>query len=283
MEGKGLVMRIDSHQHFWKLNRGDYDWLTPRLDVLYRDYLPADLHPYLIEHNIDYTVLVQAAPTVAETKFMLKLYDEHEFIAGVVGWLDLESDHFKDQFYRFRENRGFVGIRPMLQDLEDDQWILRPKVMKHLEILIEVDFPIDLLVFPRHLPYIIELLEHLPELKAVINHGAKPNIARGVMEPWKEYLAQIGSYSKVMCKLSGLITEADHQNWKTDDLVPYVHHIIDVFGPKRVLFGSDWPVCLLAGSYSNVYKSAMASIPKGLMNEDLKAIFGENAAQFYQL
>lgn len=228
-------------------------------------------------------MLVQAAPTVAETEFLLELSKDYDFIAGVVGWLDLESPDFPKQFARFRRHRRFVGIRPMLQDLEDDRWILRPQVKRNIAILSQQDFPLDLLIYPRHLPHIEELLQEFPTLRAVVDHAAKPDIRGGVLEPWKSGIARIASFPKVMCKLSGLITEADHDNWTPDDLKPYVHHVIDVFGVDRVMFGSDWPVCLLAGSYRDVIEALTATLPEELSEDDRSKIFGKNAARFYQL
>jgi L-fuconolactonase len=276
-------MRIDAHQHFWKVSRGDYGWLNSDLDRLYRNFLPEDLMPHLDEHQIDYTILVQAAPTQEETDFLLQLYNETSFVAGVVGWLDLESPRFKEDFYKYLSQPGFIGIRPMLQDLEDDSWILRPQVMKNVEILVAEDFPIDILILPRHLPHILKLLEAFPTLRAVIDHAAKPDIATGNMYPWKDYISQIGVYEQVMCKLSGLITEADHQSWKVEDLIPYVQHVIDVFGPSSVLYGSDWPVCLLAGSYRDVFTALHQTLSSSLTNDELAAIFGENAQRFYRI
>ncbi|WP_235827934.1 amidohydrolase family protein [Brevibacillus migulae] len=276
-------MRVDAHQHFWQISRGDYGWLTPDLGVLYRDYLPGDLAPHLQERQIQQTILVQAAPTREETDFLLRLYEETPFIAGVVGWLDMESLSFPEEFARYREHPGFVGLRPMLQDLEDDRWILRPQVMKHVELLVQADFPLDLLVFPRHLPYIKELLQSFPSLRGVIDHAAKPPIAKGLLEPWKELLADIAAHERILCKLSGLVTEADHQHWTVADLAPYVQHVIEVFGADRTLYGSDWPVCLLAGSYGEVFEALQQALPAALTEAEREAIFGGNAIRFYKL
>lgn len=231
---------------------------------------------------MNYSVVVQAAPTINETEYLLGLYDRYEMIAGVVGWLDLESSDFNREFERLNQHPGFVGIRPMLQDIQDDKWILRPQVLKNIEILVEEDFPIDLLVLPRHLSYIVDLLNRFPGLRAVVDHAAKPNIKDRIMEPWKEQLAEIAAFDHVMCKLSGLITEADHEHWTDEQLKPYVHHVTDVFGTDSVMFGSDWPVCRLAGSYQNVYKALNWALPNSLTSEDLKDVFGRNAARFYK-
>jgi L-fuconolactonase len=276
-------MRIDAHQHYWKPDRGDYGWLTPDLKALYRDFLPADLKPHLDRHGIGRTIVVQAAPTVAETEFLLQLCESEETIAGVVGWLDMEADDFAEQFHRLRENPKFVGIRPMLQDLDDDAYILRPKVGRALELLVEHDFPLDLLVFPRHLPHVITLLERWPGLRAVVDHLAKPNIASGDIEPWRERMERVAAHPNVYCKLSGMVTEADHGNWQRSDFVPYVREIVRMFGTGRVMFGSDWPVCLLAASYDEVWDILVRALPETIGEKEKEAIFGSNAARFYRL
>ncbi len=276
-------MRIDAHQHYWKTERNDYGWLTPESGPLYADYMPDDLRPHLQANGIDKTIVVQAAPTVAETEFLLSLCEREKTLAGVVGWLDLDADDFPEQFARLRSNRYFVGIRPMLQDLDDDAWILRPRVIQSLKRLADEQFPIDLLIFPRHLPHIITLLEQLPGLRAVIDHLAKPGIKDGVLDPWRDDIAAIARHANVYCKLSGMVTEADMRHWKTADFVPYVHHVFDVFGPQRVMFGSDWPVCLLAADYSQVCRLLADALPQRLSERDRSAIFGGNAIDFYKL
>lgn len=275
--------RIDAHQHFWVLSRGDYSWLTPAAGILYRDYLPEHLQPHLQANGIEATVLVQAAPTVAETEFLLELSDRYPFIAGVVGWLDLEGDDFPRQLERLQRHPNFKGVRPMLQDLPDDAWILRPRVQEALRLLAEREVAFDFLVFPRHLPHVVTTLEAIPGLRAVIDHLAKPPIARGELEPWRTWLARVAQFPGVMCKLSGMVTEADHQQWRPEHLAPYVHHALDLFGPDRVMFGSDWPVCLLAASYDRVVAALREALGSRLTPELDDALFGGNAARFYRL
>jgi L-fuconolactonase len=275
---------IDSHQHFWKTSRGDYPWMTPDLIILNRDYLPEDLAPIREEHQISKTILVQAAPTVAETEFLLKLSEENDYVAGVVGWLDMAADDFPKQFSRMRTaHPKFVSIRPMLQDLADDAWILRPEVLRNVELLLADDFPIDLLVHTRHLPHIAELLKRYPTIRAVIDHAAKPQIAERIMQPWQEWMERISGYKNVMCKLSSLITQADLKHWTSRDIAPYVRHVVYVFGANAVMFGSDWPYCLLGGSYKDVLEALRAALPEGMTSEELSAVFGGNAAKFYKL
>lgn len=276
-------MRIDGHQHFWKLERGDYGWMTPALGPLYRDYLPADLVPHLTRHKFDRTILVQAAPTVAETDFLLELAAENNFIAGVVGWLDLESPDFARQFDEYRRRPKFIGLRPMLQDLPDDAWITRPNVLRSLRIIAAADFPFDFLVHPRHLPYVAKALDEIGPMRAVIDHISKPNIKQHNMDPWGDLLRQVAQHKGVYCKLSGLITEADHAHWTPDDLRPYVDHALECFGWNRVIFGSDWPVCLLAGSYDQVVE-AIREVLRGRMDAAAERnLFGLNANRFYNL
>jgi L-fuconolactonase len=282
--GLGVIrMIIDAHQHFWKTSRGDYPWLTPDLQVLNRDYLPEDLAPILKEHHITKTILVQAAPTVDETEFLLKLAENTDYVAGVVGWLDLAAGDFSEKFSRMRSNPKFVGLRPMLQDLNDDAWILRPEVLLNIELLVKFDFPLELLVHPRHLPFIVELLRRYPTLRAVIDHAAKPQIEDQIMQPWQDWMEQLSRYDNVMCKLSSLITQADLNRWTVEDIAPYVRHVVYVFGANAVMFGSDWPYCLLGGSYKQVLEALRTALPQDLTVDELSSVFGRNAEIFYKL
>ena len=276
-------MRIDSHQHYWQVSRGDYHWMTPDVPVLYRDYLPADLRPLLSERGIQKTILVQAAQTIAETNFLLQLAETDNSIAGVVGWLDMESPEFPAQFERYRENPKFIGLRPMLQDLPDDDWIVRPRVLDALQRVADADFPFEFLTYPRHLPFVLKVLESFPTLRAVLDHISKPEIRIGKLEPWRTWIAQVAQHQNLFCKLSGMITEADHQRWSPDDLRPYVDHIVQCFGTDRLMFGSDWPVCLLAGSYSQTIEVLKELLPSNLVEADDRKIFGGNAEHFYKL
>ena len=274
-------MRIDSHQHYWKLSRGDYGWLTPDMGLLYRDYLPPDLEPILEKHNIDKTVLVQAAPTVAETDFMLSLAAKHDSIGGVVGWLDMADPGFPRLFEKYRQEPAFVGIRPMLHDLSDDAWVIQPLVLENLTLLAAHDFPFDFLVRPQHLPHVLQVLERVPNLRAVIDHIAKPLIKDGLFEPWGTQISAIARHENVYCKLSGMVTEADHANWTPDDLKPYVEHTVECFGLERVMFGSDWPVSLLAAPYDDVIGALEERLTPNLDEESRARVFGGNAGRFY--
>lgn len=276
-------MRIDSHQHFWKASRGDYHWMGPAVPVLCRDYLPEDLRPILAKNGIDRTILVQAAQTKAETDFLLDLAAKNDFIAGVIGWLDMESPNFSDELELYSKKPKFLGIRPMLQDLADDDWIVRPKVVDALKVIAERNIPFEFLTFTRHLPHVLKALEMVPRLHAVVDHVSKPEIKNKKLDPWRSLMADVAKHKNVYCKISGMITEADHKNWTTDDLRPYVEHVLGCFGADRVMYGSDWPVCLLAGTYDQVINAFQAILKPHLKGQQEAAVFGGNAARFYKL
>lgn len=276
-------MRIDSHQHFWKASRGDYHWMSPAVLALCRDYLPSDLRPLLKKNKIDKTILVQAAQTKAETDFLLELAAQNDFIAGVIGWLDMDSPDFPRELEIYSKKPKFLGIRPMLQDLPDDEWILRPHVIQALRWIVDRDMPFEFLTYTRHLPHVLTVLEKVPGLRAVIDHVSKPEIKNRKLDPWRSLMARIAGHPNVCCKLSGMITEADHKTWTPDDLRPYVEHVLDSFGAERVMFGSDWPVCVLAGSYDQVTAALQAVVKPHLNKQDEIAVFGGNAARFYKL
>ncbi len=272
--------RIDAHQHYWRTDRGDYGWLTPDTGILYNNYGPEQLRPLLAENGVSRTIVVQAAPTVAESEYLLSLCDEDDSIAGVVGWVDIDSDRFAEDLEQLRRHPKFVGIRPMIQDLAAD-YMLKPEVLRSLAVLEELQFPIDLLIRPQHLPYAVQALERVPRLRAVVDHLAKPHIAAGTIEPWAEDLAKLARFEQVYCKLSGMVTEAEHGNWRLEQFVPYVHHAVSIFGTERLMFGSDWPVCLLSAEYGETVRLLHEALPAGLTEEQLGGIFGGNALRFY--
>jgi L-fuconolactonase len=276
-------MRIDCHQHFWKASRGDYHWMSPAVPALCRDYLPADLQPLLKKNKIDKTIVVQAAQTKAETDFLLDLAAQHDFIAGVIGWLDMDSPDFPRELDLYSKKPKFLGIRPMLQDLPDDDWILRPRVIEALKWVADRDMPFEFLTYTRHLPHVLTVLETVPGLRAVVDHVSKPEIKNRKLDPWRSLMARVAEHPNIHCKLSGMITEADHKTWTPDDLRPYVEHVLGCFGVERVMFGSDWPVCLLAGSYDQVAAALQAIVKPRLDKQDEIAVFGGNAARFYKL
>ncbi|WIY23430.1 amidohydrolase family protein [Parasedimentitalea psychrophila] len=275
------MSRIDAHQHFWSVARDDYGWLTPELETLYRDFLPADLAPELERHQIAATILVQAAPSVAETRFMLSLADDHSFIKGVVGWVDFEHPGAAQQISELAEHAALVGLRPMIQDIADPDWMLRPDLTPAFQALIAQGLTFDALTLPPHLPNLIQLLQRHPDMRVVINHGSKPLIRDGLIQPWAENMAALARDTQAYCKLSGLVTEAN-ADWTTEDLKPYVDHLLSCFGPDRLIWGSDWPVCLLASSYEH-WMETTDSLLSGLSASERDAILGENAARAYSL
>lgn len=278
----GLV--VDAHHHFWRVARGDYHWMDPAMgEPLLRDYLPADLAPLLRKAGVDRTVVVQAAQTEAETGFLLELASQTDFVAGVVGWLDMEDERFEAKLDALITHPKFVGLRPMLQDLEDDAYILRPRVLGGLRAIAEREVAFDFLTFPRHLGHVVTALEAVPGLRAVIDHISKPPIASRSFDDWAQAIARVGEFGNVSCKLSGMITEADHASWKPADLQPYIGHVLEVFGPDRLIFGSDWPVCLLAGSYAETLNALRSLLDPVLSGAQQAAIYGGNAIRFYRL
>jgi len=265
---------IDAHQHFWQPGRFDYPWMTEDLS---RDYLPADLAPILKQHNIDKTVLVQASNTVAESRWLLDLADANDFIAGVVGWADLTSVNTQ-----LSEHPKFKGVRHLVESEPNDDWLIQRSVLSALQQLSARGLTYDLLVHTRHLKHVPLVAETCPDLKLVIDHLAKPPIARNEITDWSEAMKPLANYPNIHCKLSGLVTEANWNSWRVDDLRPYVNHALELFGADRMMFGSDYPVCLLAASYDRVLES-FQEILKELSGTDREKIFAGNAAKFYRL
>jgi L-fuconolactonase len=275
------VTRIDAHQHFWALERGDYGWLTPELDVIYRDFLPQDLAPLLDQHGLSGTVLVQAAPTVEETRFMLSLADSNELVKGVVGWVDFENPAAPDLIAKLAEHRSLVGLRPMIQDIPDADWMLRRELRPAFDALQKADLTFDALTLPHHLSNLQELLARHLEMRVVIDHGSKPVIRESQIEDWAADMAALAEKTQAYCKLSGLVTEAK-PNWTVDDLRPYVDHLLETFGPDRLIWGSDWPVCLLASDYKR-WVETTEELLSDLSTEEQNAILGGNAIRAYKL
>jgi len=276
-------MRIDAHQHYWSMSRTDYGWITPELPVLYRDYLPKDLEVHRNEHGIAGTIVVQAAPTVQETEYLFSLADREDSILGVVGWLDLFDPAHRDHFERFRRHPKFVGFRIMIQEMPDANRVLDPAFVQALQFYASMDIPVDLLVKSHQWDALNDLLDAVPGLQGVIDHIGKPRIAEQAFEPWAKQIERAARHPNLHCKISGMVTEADHQAWQPDHFTRYIEHVIRVFGAERVMFGSDWPVCLLAASYDEVVEIVQASLPEGWGERERALLFGENAKRFYRL
>lgn len=275
-------MRIDAHQHYWAIGRGDYGWITPEIPVLYRDYLPPDLAPHLERHKLAGTVVVQAAPTAEETDFILELAGRTESIVGVVGWLDPRLPDWREWLMQMRNRPKLAGVRIMIQDMEQPDEILEPGALEAFTYLADEGLPVDLLLTADQLDTALALMKRVPHLHGVIDHLAKPRIAAGQMDPWRGQMAELAAYPDLWCKLSGMVTEAA-ADWNTEDFQPYVRHVLDCFGPGRVMFGSDWPVCLLAGSYGEVLELLENTLPDSCGGADRERLFGLNAAAFYRL
>lgn len=273
---------IDSHQHFWQVGRFDYPWMKSDDEVLYRDYLPAQLEPVLLENGVERTVLVQASNSVAESRWLLGLGEENSFIAGVVGWVDLMSAEVDLQLDELAANSRFKGVRHLVESGRRDDWLVQREVLRGLGRLSVYGVSFDLLVHTRHLKYASRVAEECPELLLVIDHMAKPPIARGEFEEWARELRPFAKFPNVYCKLSGLVTETNWATWRTDDLRPYVDYALELFGAERLMFGSDHPVCLLTASYRRVIES-FQELLLGLPSEERDQIFGGNAARFYRL
>ncbi len=270
---------IDAHQHYWTLGLGHNDWPGPDLEPIYRDFGPDDLMPHLAAVGVTRTVLVQAAPNVAETEFLLAIAEREETVAAVVGWVDLLAPDAVSEVKRLKRHSKFRGIRPMLQSIAETAWILRPEVIATLEALPRLDVRFDALVQPRHLPVIAALADRVPQLAIVVDHGAKPFIADGRLEPWRADMAALALRPNVSVKLSGLVTEAGGA-WSKERLSPYASHLIDVFGADRVMYGSDWPVLLLDADYAQWFAAARALTAERTEPEK-QAIFAGTAARFY--
>ncbi len=272
---------IDTHHHLWRIDRGDYFWMSPDLGVLYRDYGPDDLAPHLTAAGVTKTILVQAADTEAETDFLLDLAARTDWIAGVCGWLDLDDEAFPERLAGRMENPWFKSLRPMLQELTPDDWILKPGVLKNLAHMAETGARFEVLTKPPQLPHAVEALRRTPGLKAVVNHLSKPDIARRMWEPWAGAMDELATMPNVFCKISGMVTEAG-PDWTTDDLTPYAVHALEAFGSDRCMFGSDWPVALLAAeSYGEVLDTAQTVLAPYLDANGRQKVFHDTGAAFY--
>lgn len=275
-------MRIDSHQHFWDLKKFAYKWMPPGESILKRTYLPEDLKPILAEHKFDGCVVVQANVVLPETYWLLELAAKNAFIKGVVGWVDLEHPALAKTLDELTRHKKFKGVRHPIHDEADDKWMLRPNVIRGLKELEQRDIPYDLLLRPQHLPYVPELASKLPKLRMVIDHLAKPKIASKTMDPWTNDIAACAKIASMHCKVSGMVTEADPKHWTASDLRPYVQHVLHSFGPKRLMFGSDWPVCRLVTGWKQVLAActqALGALPPA----DYARVMGGTAVGFYRL
>lgn len=279
---KTNIARVDSHQHFWQLSRGDYNWLTPELEVLYKDFLPEQLAPMLPANDVSQTILIQAADTEKETHFLLDIAKNTEFVTGVVGWIDMEAPLAVSKLESLTKNPYFKGIRPMLQDIDDVNWVLQDKFTPLFEFMANNYLTFDALIRDVHLPNIHILACRHPTLSIVIDHCAKPDLSKQPSDFWKNRLVDIAACKNVFIKLSGLLTEAPQGQINKDVIQPYFDYIINIFSVDRIMWGSDWPVVNINGDY-DTWVSLTQSLLKNYSFKDKRKIWADNAQDFYRL
>ncbi len=276
-------MRIDSHQHFWRYDSAQYPWI-PAGSALQRDWLPADLASLQQSLGFDGSIAVQARQSLAESYWLLGLADVDPRIQGVVGWADLQDDRVEEELASLAAHPRFVGVRHVAQDEPDDTFLLRPAFQRGIGRLGHFGLRYDILIYPRQLPAAIGLVRNFPEQPFVLDHLAKPFIRVGALSPWREQIQELATFPQVFCKVSGMVTEADHTQWKLADFEPYLDVVVEAFGPQRLMFGSDWPVCLLAGRYDQVVQLVEEYVQRraGWGPAETEAFFGGNCAAFYR-
>ena len=272
---------VDSHHHFWEIERFDYSWM-PDGSPLATDYGPADLAPLVKAAGVDCTVIVQAVSSPEEARWLLELADQNDFIAGIVGWVDLTDPEVGYTLDELQRSKYFKGVRHIWEGEDDPGWIVNSGAINGLHELVRRDLTFDFLAKPPNLQFIPQVMQKVPDLRAVVDHIAKPLIADHLIEPWLTDMRKVASIDGIHCKISGMVTEADHQNWTADDLRPYVHHVLGMFGTDRLMFGSDWPVSTLAAEYQTVTDTAR-EILRSLSPEAQADVFGGTATRFYRL
>ncbi len=274
-------MRLDSHQHFWEYDPKKHEWITPDMSRIRRNFLPADLLPLLQDTKIDGCVAVQADESLRETDFLLDLANQNDWIKGVVGWTDLGSDGLDEVLDNYADSKKLVGFREILQS-KDPQYMLREVFIRGVQKLGKRGYSYDILIFPTHLAAALELIKKCPEQRFVIDHLAKPYIKDGEWKEWKKAMTPLAERELVHCKLSGMITEADWQKWTPEQLLPYLEIALELFGPDRLMYGSDWPVCLLAGEHER-YWEVIEQFTSALSPSEKSHIMGDTASKFYEI
>jgi L-fuconolactonase len=275
-------MNIDSHQHFWRYNSERDSWITDEMSILKRDFMPEDLIPELHLNEIDGCVAVQADQSERETIFLLNLAAEHQEIQGVVGWINLCSTDLHERLEYFSSFEKLRGFRHVAQAEPDERFLVREDFMRGVQQLQRFRYTYDILIYPQQLSAAIELVEKIPEQRFVLDHMAKPQLRSGEIQQWAKQMRAISTNQNIYCKASGLITESHWHNWRDFNFTPYLDVVFEAFGPDRIMFGSDWPVCLLAGKYQDV-KTLLSTYVQDLPLEQQKKIFGQNAVSFYGL
>jgi L-fuconolactonase len=275
-------MRIDAHQHFWRYNAAEFGWIDDSMSSLRRDFGPANLKPELEQAGFHRSIAVQSRQSLDETIWLLELAATSPLILGVVGWVDLRSTNVRSQLQRFAGDPKLVGIRHIVQSEPDDRFLLQPEFLRGIGGLEEFNLTYDILIYPRHLAVAAEFVRHFPRQRFVLDHLAKPLVKSGSIHPWEAGMRELARSPNVFCKLSGMVTEADWGNWKPEQMTPYLDIALDSFGPKRLMIGSDWPVCTVAASYSqtmNIVLDYFAQCPTDVQD----AVLGENAQRFWKL
>jgi L-fuconolactonase len=273
-------MRIDSHQHFWHYSPAEHAWMSHEMGQLKRDFLPEDLAPLLKSIGLDGCIAVQARQTLEETRWLLELSERHAFIKGVVGWVDLCSADLPRQLETFATHPKFVGVRHIVQDEPDDGFMLRPEFISGISQLRRFDLTYDLLLYPKHLRAATQLVQRFPEQPFALDHMGKPRIAEGLLSPWREDLRELAGSQNVLCKLSGMLTEAKWNQWKSAEFIRYFDSVVEAFTPERLMVGSDWPVCLLSGDYASAMQIVIDYVQQ-FSPAAQSGILGGNCARFY--
>jgi L-fuconolactonase len=272
-------MRLDAHQHFWSYDAAQYPWIAPG-SPLHRSWLPDDLAELQKPLGFDGSIAVQARQVVGESDWLLGLADKHANVKGVVGWVDLRSDRVEADLARLAAHPKFVGVRHVVQEEPDDDFMLGQDFQRGISKLAAYGLTYDILIYPRQLAAATRLAENFPQQPFVLDHLAKPQIKDGIIEPWKSQLRRLAQLPNVHCKVSGMLTEADHQTWQAEQFRPYLDTVFEAFGPSRLMYGSDWPVCLFAGSYAQAYR-LVDDYARGLTDAERAGLFGANCARFY--
>src|SRR4051794_6043972 len=275
-------MFIDAHHHFWRYDPAEYGWISDAMGILRRDYLPDDLRRESAAAGVDGVVSVQARQTVDETRWLLELAAQNDFIRGVVGWVPLVSDRVADDLARFAGRAKLKAVRHVLQDEPDDDYMLRPDFDRGVGLLSRSGLRYDILIYERHLPQAITLVDRHPDLTFVLDHVAKPRIGDNVISPWRERMIELAKRPNVYCKLSGMATESDPRAWTPGQLRPYMDVALEAFGPRRLMFGSDWPVCLLAVGYHR-WVDLVREFVSPLSDAERRRVMGETAIEAYGL
>ena len=273
---------IDAHHHLWDLDLFQYDWMPEDNPILRQSYVPDDLAPILEDCSVSGSVVVQADQTVEEANFLLKCANDFPWIKGVVGWVDLQDERVGDTLDELIGLGPLVGIRHQVEEENDQEWLLRKQTLAGLKAVSDRNLSYDLLLKPVHLKQIPSLCDELPDLRMVVDHIAKPNILEQELQPWSDLIHKLEPYKNLFCKVSGMVTEADHNNWKPQDLRPYVQIVREVFGIDRLMWGSDWPVCLLAGDYREVMEAALFALGE-ISSEEATRFMSGSAEEFYRL